>query len=358
MLPKRTSLVAETLQVIRKMILEGAYGDRLPSERALSVQLQVGRNTVRLAVKELEETGWVSRGETGRRRQILEHPDRRLDGRGPLRRVFLLFGHGYKGLSAKVLQITDQLRKTLAASGVELQVLAAPSFGPEGGEARLADLVAEQAEGVWLLARCSERIQTWFAHAAIPALALGYADEFTIPGVAADLEAVAHHLRGRFATLNHRRVALLQWGEELIAHQRFTRALREGADAPGMLTLRHDGDRMSICRRVDRALRGKTAVTALVMFTLQETLTVLTHLQRSGVRVPEDVSLVVLGDDPLMVHLQPMPSHYALLNDVLVKRVYAKLFKVWEQGGGSVSSSRMMCEFVKGETLAAAPSPS
>ena len=56
-LPMRPSLVAETARVLREGISSGRWPERLPGERELSAALQVGRNTLRAALAELEREG-------------------------------------------------------------------------------------------------------------------------------------------------------------------------------------------------------------------------------------------------------------------------------------------------------------
>jgi GntR family transcriptional repressor for pyruvate dehydrogenase complex len=56
---QRASVAQETVERIAGMIRDGEYapGDRLPSERKLAEQLQVGRTSVREAIRQLETIG-------------------------------------------------------------------------------------------------------------------------------------------------------------------------------------------------------------------------------------------------------------------------------------------------------------
>ena len=56
---QRASVAQETVERIAEMIRDGGYspGDRLPSERKLAEQLQVGRTSVREAIRQLETIG-------------------------------------------------------------------------------------------------------------------------------------------------------------------------------------------------------------------------------------------------------------------------------------------------------------
>ncbi len=59
-LPERTSLTTETVKVLCSMISAGELKQRLPGERDLATRLQIGRDTLRAALVELEKLGWIS----------------------------------------------------------------------------------------------------------------------------------------------------------------------------------------------------------------------------------------------------------------------------------------------------------
>ncbi len=54
-LPRRLSLAAETAACLRARIQQGTWHQHLPGELELARELQVGRNTLRAALKALEQ---------------------------------------------------------------------------------------------------------------------------------------------------------------------------------------------------------------------------------------------------------------------------------------------------------------
>ena len=77
----------------------------------------------------------------------------------------------------------------------------------------------------------------------------------------------------------------------------------------------------------------------------------LDRLAESGVRVPEEMSIVSRDDDPFLAFLSPVPARYAANPHVMAK---ALLRPVLERTEGSAVSQRagwIMPEFVKGESV-------
>jgi len=78
-LPRRTSLVAETASTLKHWIADQELSEMLPGELRLKSLLGVGRNTLRLALKMLQEEHWISSPGQGRQRFVQK---RRLPSRG------------------------------------------------------------------------------------------------------------------------------------------------------------------------------------------------------------------------------------------------------------------------------------
>ena len=90
-LPRRLSLVAQTVQCLREGMSSGHWTERLPGERELSEQLQVSRRTLRAALAELQRQGWL---DASRRRRRRIRKQRREPRAGDLPRVVGGFPRG------------------------------------------------------------------------------------------------------------------------------------------------------------------------------------------------------------------------------------------------------------------------
>jgi hypothetical protein len=69
-IPRRSSLVAQTVPILRDNIQAGVWQDLLPGELELCAGFQVSRVTLRAALLQLEQEGRF-RGQQGKRREII-----------------------------------------------------------------------------------------------------------------------------------------------------------------------------------------------------------------------------------------------------------------------------------------------
>src|SRR6478735_3813640 len=74
-MPIRGNLVEECVRVIRLRLSEGEWSGGLPGERTMAQILQVGRDTVRLALQRLEYEKVLLPAQAGSKRTVLIVPD-------------------------------------------------------------------------------------------------------------------------------------------------------------------------------------------------------------------------------------------------------------------------------------------
>src|SRR4051794_1260412 len=192
-LPKRTSLARETAATLKEWISTGVLRDVLPGELQLAARLEVGRDTLRLALKLLADEGWVSSAWQGKQRKIQAgHP-------APMERdatdqlpVTLL--SPYPITHRITLLEIEATQRCLAEAGRSLRFVAPDIFHLKGPDRHLERLVQAHPSVAWILYAASEPVQRWFDKQGIPAFLyqLPFPD-VKLPYVAQDWEAAAFH---------------------------------------------------------------------------------------------------------------------------------------------------------------------
>lgn len=353
-MPQRSSLVAECIRVIEARIAAGEWPDRLPGERALAGVLQVGRDTVRTALEQLEAAGRIGRAAAGRRRSVLKGGGRSGPKRPPVLRVGMLSPLRLERLRQPVLFEVDVLREALQRRGGSLNVFAPEWYGRANPEARLAELTRAEPCVAWILYRSSSAVQRWFEHSGVRCLIRGYPHEGVgLPHFDVDWGAAARHAAGLLWRHGHRRVGVLIPPDRLPGVTAVYQAVASLGEEPfEAVEIAEDGSCHGLAAALERALRRPSPPTALLATRPRQIATALTWLGSRGVVVPRDVSLVSLAHEPFLDHLVPRITHYHAAPERLARRV-ARLLETIVAGQHPGGSPWMMPELVAGESVAA-----
>ncbi|WP_193211260.1 substrate-binding domain-containing protein [Luteolibacter marinus] len=326
-MPSRGNLVAECVRVMQLRIAAGEWRGLLPGERRLAEALQVGRDTVRLAVQQLEREGVLGTAEAGSRRRIVGAPlaEQGID-KWPLR-IGLLAHRRLEQLPQPVLLEIDRIRDALAGRNGSLEVFAPAWYEQRNPAKRLAAMVADERCSAWVLLRSSAAVQEWFSRSGRPCLIRGYPHPgIDLPHLDVDWHATARHAAGRLWRMGHRRVAVLSPAEPLKGVEAAVRGVMELGE-PGFeaTTLVEDGSTAGVIRVLRRALKFSPAPSAILATRPRQAATALTWLASQGVKVPQDLSLICLAWEPFLDHLVPEISGYRIDPEAVAKLVVRRL---------------------------------
>ena len=348
-LPPRPSMATYAADVIRRLLDAGEWGDHLPGERALAGRIGVSRPTLHQALRLLEKEGrlsprrnapWTITGAAG-------------EGAAAPRVVFLS-PFKLEELEAFSLHQYALLSRYVAGRGLAFESSSLPGSVESASHKSLEAIRRQLNPSAWVLYRCSPPIQAWFANNHLPAVVMGSSPrELGLRSVDMDYRATGRHALSTLRRLGHqaRHVVYLGPEEGLVGNAEAEAGLREGADKADELTiLRLSEDPTAITRTVDAALQCRK-VTALVVMRPLQALTIMGHLARKGVRVPQDLSLLVLDDNPTLRHVIPRPARYikdAGRFSTLLRRAVEAAIDGREQHR---PVARLMHELEPGETL-------
>ncbi len=355
--PQRQSLVAQTVAFLHAQIQNGEWRDWLPSERSLCELLQVSRNTLRAALAQMKTAGWI-RPVHGTGNQIIaSHAADRARPRS--QDVALLTPEPIERLRPMQNMWIDDMRALLGERGMRLRVFHGHHyFGANPGPA-LKKLVTRNLHGCWILMRANESVQHWFSKNDIPCIVAGS----TYPGLDLpfrdlDHRAMCRHAAGILIGFGHRRIVMLtqktRWAGDLESEAGFMEGVRRSRHAEAeAVVIYHEETVASVAHAVRRILKLQPAPTALFVVQPHYYLAVASRLTQSGVRIPEEISMISRDDDPFLSFLAPAPARYVVSPHVMAKSLLPPVLELLEGNAVTQRASLIMPEFFRGESVTA-----
>ena len=352
-MPERGSLVAECVRVMRLRIEAGEWADVLPGERRLAELLQVGRDTIRLTLAELENGGWILPAAAGSRRRVSEKGTAGGNTRPRELRIGMLSTQRLERLSQPMLLEVDHIRRALGERGGSFEVFAPSWYESKQPAGRLAELVKRERCTAWILLRSSAQVQRWFADERLPCLVRGTPHEgMDLPFLDVDWQATARHAAGLLWRMGHRRVAVITPPDRLRGVDAAVRGAQE-LDEEGFtaMEMAENGTVPGLMRVFQRAMALAEPPTAMIATRARQVATLLGCAARAGLRVPEDLSVISLAREPFLEFLVPEVTGYRSDAAMVAKQVIRRLEQIV---AGNVSPSGnpwLVPEVVKGESV-------
>jgi DNA-binding LacI/PurR family transcriptional regulator len=360
LLPKRTSLVTETAETIKQWITDGDLNGKLPGELRLKARLGVGRDTLRLALKRLEEDHWISATTgRGRKRSVeIRHPPQHRSVAGPALPVTYL--SPFPLVDRIVLLELEDLRMHLAEQGRDLRFICSQHLHLQRPGPHLKRLVEENPSVVWMLHFVNEPTQRWFEQQGLPAFIYGTPfPGVSLPFVVNDWESAAFHAGLQLTRQGHRIIAQFMFEQAIAGALAIERGLRRALAALNtpsqLLILKNDHTPGGVVRSLEMAFRLETRPTALVLCASSQLLTCYSWMVSKGIIVPADISLVCIPSDSWFLDLNPPVCHYENNPKSFARHVRQKVMELVETGRVARGSNRMRLEYKAGATIGPPP---
>jgi DNA-binding LacI/PurR family transcriptional regulator len=352
-LPKRLSLVSQTVQSLCEGIRSGHWQGQLPGERVLCERLQVSRRTLRAALDELQRQGWLT--VSRRRRRCIQSKRRAAPERTPKKIIGVLSASTLQTLQPPMMLVMDALRDKLSEAGYELQLHASRSCFSSKPAHALEKLIGQNPASAWLILGSKEPMQRWFIRQHVPCLVLGScAPAIALPSVDVDYHAACHHAGALLWRKGHRHIALVlpqdAYGGDLASEAGLRESL-QGFPGTHLRVLRHNGTAANLCTLIDKALQVPDPPTAYLVAHAMPVLTTLTHLLRRGRRIPQDIALISRDDDPFVQSTSPSLACYVINRILIARRASMAVRQLVETGTLPANAIRLIPKFVAAESV-------
>jgi LacI family transcriptional regulator len=338
---------------LKEEIRAGRWTERMPGETWLVTNLQVGRDTVRAALAQLEEEGLLVSHGPGKRRQIVTSQKASIVKSIRLR-IFL-----YEREDRRDIDNSSLLAELLAA-GIDAG-FADQSLKDLGMDVdRVARYVKRNPADAWVVSAASREVLEWFAGQATPVIAMygrhkgipiASAHTIMIPGMIAAVR--------RLIELGHKRIVMITREERRKPRlSRPEQAFLDELEAAGIKTGEYNlpdwkESQQGLRRLLDELFRHSPP-TALIFQEAPLFVAARTYLADRGVAAPRGVSMVVADHDASFVWSDPIPCHIRWDYRPVVRRVVRWARNV-AQGKDDRRQSGTEAKFVEGGTIGPVP---
>ncbi|MDB6124646.1 MAG: hypothetical protein JWQ71_3639 [Pedosphaera sp.] len=352
--PKRLSLVAQTVAILKEHIASSSGGERLPSERELCVQLGVSRMTLRAALARLADEGLI-RGGKGQR-HLMVHVKPGQNPTAASRNVVVLSPVLLQAVDPRVLFWIDELREALSKEDYKLDFLNQRNCYADHPGHALEELTSRLRPAAWLLFLSTYAMQEWFSTRGLPAVIPGSRYEgVRLPSVDVDYRATCRHAVGRFLAKGHHCLALLNPRSVSAGDVESELAFREAGAAAGSeveaIVAHHDGTVAGICARLDRLLERKVRPSAFLVSRPTHALTALGYLVQRGLRFPKETVLIARDHDSFLQCVVPSIARYQIEPLIFAHKLSRVVLEMASGGNALPRDYRIIPRLVSGDTL-------
>jgi DNA-binding LacI/PurR family transcriptional regulator len=115
--------------------------------------------------------------------------------------------------------------------------------------------------------------------------------------------------------------------------------------------IRHDGTVPGICKKIDLLLERPHRPTAFLVARPAYVLTTLSHLLRLKLNLPRDVALISRDDDSFLESIVPSVARYSSSPTVFARKISRMVLEIVRGAALSHTDTRIMPQFVPGQTL-------
>jgi DNA-binding transcriptional regulator YhcF (GntR family) len=336
---------------LRQELQSGRWTDTMPGEHRLVAELGGSHNTIKEALRQLEEEGWLVNQGPGKQRRILMPRKEAVK----LRIRILLYER-----SDRTTHYLLEMIRLLQDAGHNA-AMADKAMGDLGMDVgRIARFVKSTEADAWIIASGSRDVLDWFAQQVIPAFALfGRAVHAPLASISPKKAEAYAEVVDKLVTMGHRRIVRLVREDRRkpspgYLEQLFLDELEKHGIKTGPYNLPDWQDTDQGLKDLLDKLFQHTPPTAILIDGAMLFSATRNHLARHGILAPEHVSLVCSDPDPIFAWDIPAVTHIAWDHYPLVSRV-VKWANNIGRGKDDRRKNSIKAKLITGGTIGPAP---
>jgi len=307
--PQKISLVTQTADILREHISTGKILHILPGENKLATDLQISRKTLRAALQILTTEKLISPSTPGARRKILTEPI--LPSDQP-KRVGILLPRPLDELHASSQDLFRAFRKHLESQNIQLQFHDYPFHKPRQNQQKIQDLFESNPADVWVVLEITRPICKIAQSINLPIIACGGATPPEIYNVAYDGLSAVQHAFHQLINAGHTRICY-PIDADGNTHPSYSQLLESKGITPDPLLHfpSFDHSQSGYINLLERLFNRDAPPTAVITAGPRYLITLITWLASKKISVPQDVSILHIGSDPMIDSIFPQISYYS-----------------------------------------------
>ena len=349
---KLTSIAEQVAAHLREEIERGTLSEEMPGAKRLAEQLGINHKTVDSASLLLEEQGFLQSQGAGKPRLIT----RPKGGNAPSLKIAILL---YEPEDADYHVIIN-LRNSLNSAGHTCILAKGSQKELNWDLSKIKREVRKSDADAWVVLAGSREILEWFSTQSFPSIAMhGHFIGLPIASGGASLQPAMLEAVDKMIELGHRRIVMVAQKSDLTPTPgKLYKAFLQRLEDDGIPTSSYnlpiwDSNPGELYRTLD-SLFQVTPPTALIITDVVIFFPVYVHLLKKGIRVPEDLSLMLFDNHPQIRWCQPKVAHTDWDDQALNRRILKWANNV-ASGKEDLKQIFVKGEFVENETIAPPP---
>ncbi len=317
---KTFSVAEQVASQLRKELMQERWKEAIPGRDRLARELGVHGSTVERALQQLEREGLLKSGGIGKRRRVvIEKTEPRT---GALRIAIMLHDSNYR-TSPFMVELCHQLEIAGQLPFFPNKTLSALDQSPE----RLTRFMKEISTDAWLISSGSKELLSSVVALGKPAFALfGRHAGLPIAGARPDKSPTMAQLTQRLISLRHRRISFIcacqiRYPKKAKVLEHFLNELEAAGIRTGEYNCPDWEETQNGFIKVLDSLFSSTPPTALILDEGYMFHAAYHYVSQRGLKVPQDVSMICMDDDPGFHWCHPAVTHITWDPQPIVRQV-------------------------------------